>query len=157
MRTNSIIIFVSLFALYGCEIFVVGTKHEIVPTVNLTQDTPLGALFLFKAELDSNNVPAAAQLLARHDGTRKYALERYESYFDVARLKRLIHMRPVTRVRIDTLSSSTFIYKIEYDYTKHVAFTTTEIDKKWFIVEYNQFDEPREPFDINKFINTSKK
>lgn len=157
MKIVKFAIFMSLFGLYGCEIFVIGTRQEFVPTVNLTQDTPLGAVFLFKAELDSNNVPAAAQLLARHDGTRKYAIERYESYFDVARLKRLISMRPVTRVKIDTLSTSKFVYKIEYDYTKHVAYTTTEINKQWFIVDYNPYDEPREPFDINKFMNTGKK
>jgi hypothetical protein len=129
------LVFLLLFT--GCELIVIGTKREQKPVVNLTQDTPLGAVYLFKAELDSNNISSASDILARNNGQKFLAIERYEMFFDIDRLKRMIYMKPVTKVKTDTIDSKSFRFLIEYDYLKNVSFTALKINEEWYVTKWN--------------------
>lgn len=156
MKIINLSLLIVIMSVTGCEIFVIGSKYTVLPTVNLTQETALGAVYLFKAELDSNNIPAAAQLLAHQDGTKMMAIERYENYFNIARLKRMIAFRQVTGAIIDTLTSRNKHCNIEYDYMKLVSYKTAQIDDRWFITDYHPTDVKIEPLDYSKFRTTKK-
>lgn len=151
MKICNLILLLIILTFAGCEIFVIGHKIEVLPTVNLTQESALGAVYLFKAELDSNNIPAASQILAHKDGSMMSAIERYENYFTVARLKRMLYMRQVTAVEVDTLQSRKFLCNIEYDYMKLVGYQTAQIADRWYITEYSPMDVIIEPLDYSKF------
>jgi hypothetical protein len=127
-----------LLLLTGCELIVIGTKREQKPVINLNQDTPLGAVYLFKAELDSNNISSASDLIARRDGQKFLAIERYEMFFDIDRLKRMIFMKPVTKVKTDTIDNISFVFSIEYDYLTNVSFTAKKINNDWYITGYQR-------------------
>lgn len=128
--------FILLLLLSGCELIVIGTKRESKPVVNLTQETPLGAVYLFKAELDSNNISSASDLMARIDGQKFLAIERYDKFFEIDRLKRILFMKPVTKVKTDTINNKTFVFFIEYDYLTNVSFTAQKINEEWFITKH---------------------
>lgn len=122
----------------SCEIITIGSPNSApIEVVNYNQNSSLGALYLFKTELDSNNIPAATQILAGIDGEILLAFEKYELYYDVYRMKRKIAKKPITKMYQDTLNDSRMKYTIEFDYLTNVTFTTEKISNFWFITEYN--------------------
>lgn len=125
-----------LVSLNSCELIVIGTKKTKPIVVDLNQKSALGTVFLFKAELDSNNSYIASDLIARADGTYFLAYDRYENSFEVDRIKRQIRMMPVTDILTDTLEQNMFRYRIEYDYIKQITYTAKQIDSNWFIIKY---------------------
>ncbi len=82
------LVIVSFLAVAGCEVFTVGSKRPPVQEIN--QRSAVGAVYLFKSELDSNNAPAATEVLARPNGRQLLAIEKYELYDEMNRLGRLI-------------------------------------------------------------------
>lgn len=133
-------IFFSIILLTSCELIVIGEKAPQRPEViNYDQESAMGTIFLFKTELDSNNVPAASQLLARPDGSTYLAFEQYEMYFEVERVKRLLSSKPVTSFRSDTIAHGKQILDVEFDYLTHFQFTTTKIKNNWYIVNYKHY------------------
>lgn len=123
--------------LSSCEIITIGTpnapKSEVI---DHDQTSALGAVFLFKTELDSNNVPAATQILADSSGELLLAIDKYERYFEIARIKRKISMKPITKLQRDTLNADLFRYNVEFDYLTNVIFTTSKIKDYWYIISY---------------------
>lgn len=133
---NTFFILIS-FLIVSCEIITIGSPNSAPKEViNYNQNSSLGALYLFKTELDSNNISAAAQILAGLDGEILLAFEKYELYFDVDRIKRKIALKPITKLNRDTLNDNRMIYIIEFDYLTKVTFTTEKISDYWFITEY---------------------
>lgn len=130
------IIMIVLFTLTSCELFVIGSDAPTKTIVEVDQESPLGAVYLFKTELDSNNVPAAAQVLASPNGTTYLAIERYEWYFELSRLRRIIDNKPITRFVTDTISNNSLVVDVEFDYIDYVTFTTSKIDDGWYIVNF---------------------
>lgn len=120
----------------SCELITIGKKQ--VPVLEINQKSPMGVVYLFKLELDSNNIPAATQVLAREDGGYYLALEKYEMYDDVARIGRMIARKPITDVITDSLSPTEYMFRIEFDYLRKLTFKTSMINDNWFIVNYSE-------------------
>ncbi len=123
--------------LVGCELFVISApKYDKPEVIDISQRTPLGVVYLFKAELDSDNLYGALSVLANSKGNRYLAIERYEMKNEVSRIKRMIANRKITEVKTDTLSAHTFNISLEFDYSKRLNFTTSKISDAWFITGY---------------------
>lgn len=132
------IIFIFILSISGCELVSVGDKTPKKQTEKFfDQNSPFGAIYLFITELDSNNIPAATVILADSTGKTFNAVDQYEMYYDIARLKRKITNKSITDLWCDTLSKDVYRYKVELDYTKIVSFTAQKVGDKWFITNYN--------------------
>ncbi len=129
-----IFILVSMEILTACELITIGAKRQEI--IEISQRTPVGTIFLFKAELDSSNIPAATQLLAHPNGNKYLAYEKYELYDDIARLGYIISNKPVTHIKADSLSDNHCKVTVELDYLKTLHFTTAKLEDKWFITSY---------------------
>lgn len=123
--------------LTACEMFVIGSKKK--PQVEISQNSPIGAVLLFKAKLDSNNVQDASHLMLKPDGREYIAIEKYELYDDLERLSRIISNKPVTEYKTDTLSVDKCSVNIVFDYIKNYKFETRRIVKDWFITGYKKY------------------
>ncbi len=120
--------------LYGCEIFTVSGKRISKPQIEANQKSPIGTVYLFKSELDSNNVPAAIRLMLRPSGYPYLALEKLELYDELSRIRRIINNKPITDFQSDSLSENSFKLNIEFDYLKTITFVTSKFDENWYIV-----------------------
>lgn len=131
------LIFIFLLSFSGCELVTIGEKNPKPRTEKaFNQNSSFGAVYLFITELDSNNIPAATVILADSTGKTFTAVDQYEMYYDIARLKRKITNRPITEVWCDTLDKNLFRYKVELDYIKTISFTAQRVNNKWFITNY---------------------
>lgn len=132
------IIFIFILSISGCELVSVGDKTPKKQTEKFfDQNSSFGAIYLFITELDSNNIQAATVILADSTGKTFNAVDQYEMYYDIARLKRKITNKSITDLWCDTLSKDVYRYKVELDYTKIVSFTAQKVGDKWFITNYN--------------------
>lgn len=133
-----ILLFILLIILPGCEIFVIGKPDGKKQTERTEIDrfTPRGTLMLFKAELDSNNIPAAARMLADSTGRKLPALSQYEMYNEMRRLKNLIGNKVFTNIEEDSISPYHTNIKIEVDSFKSVGFNLAKIEKYWYITGF---------------------
>ena len=134
--TKAISIVTFIFILSSCELIVIGSKKA--KPVEINQQSPLGAVYLFKTELDSNNVPAATRILASPNGGLYLALEKYEMYDEIARVGRIIGQKPITDVNSDSLTNTSYRIHLEIDYLKQFSFTTTKIMDHWYIIDYTE-------------------
>lgn len=132
-RTFSVLICAMMLS--SCELIIISAKRNTV-SIDISQNTPLGVIYLFKTELDSNNIPGAAQTLASPNGAKLLAYDRYELYDEVARIRRLIGSYPVTHIKTDSLSDTSYRFNVEFDYLKTMSFTTEKIKENWYIVSY---------------------
>ncbi len=135
---KKLLLFGFLIFLAGCEIFSIGSSGKKVKTIEINQKSPMGAVYLFKTELDSSNIPAAAQILASPDGKPYLAIERLELYDDVARVGRIIAGKPITSITADSVSPVSYKVSVEFNYIKKMLFTTHKIEELWFITNYNE-------------------
>jgi predicted amidohydrolase len=131
------IIAIICVSLAACELIRIGgaTQQE---SIDISQKTPVGVIYLFKAELDSNNIPAATQIIANPNGTKLLAYEKYELYDDLERIGRIISKKPVTKVRTDSVNTSMYKVSMEFDYQKTMHFTTSRIKELWYITSYSE-------------------
>jgi hypothetical protein len=132
---NKVLLLLLLFVA-GCEIITIGKKAE--PTIDINQQSPIGAVYLFKAELDSNNITAASRLMADSNGKKYLAEDKYEMYSEIARLKNTIFRKPITKTITDSLKPDSYKVKLELDYIKIISFTTKRIDNDWYIISYKE-------------------
>lgn len=133
-----IFIFTASLLLTSCEIITIGNPNAThKEVINFNQESPLGALYLFITELDSNNVPAAAQLLAYPEGEIMLPIEKYELYYEIQRMQRKISLKPITKLLRDTLETEHYRFRIEFDYLTNVSFDTKKIAENWYIVNYS--------------------
>ncbi len=125
--------FFLLLFIAGCELIRIGPNRSgiIIPS----RETSIGSVYLFKAELDSNNSHAAVQMLAKSDGTKYLARERYEMQSEMERLGRILANRTISLYRTDTLQNDAHRIILEFDYLKTYIFTTKKIDNQWYIVD----------------------
>lgn len=125
----------------GCELIVIGSPSQGPRIVEIDQNSSLGAVYLFKTELDSNNIPAASQILANPEGRYYLAFEKYEMYYDIHRLQRILDNKNITNVFVDSLSSDRKKYKFEFNYIDTMAFTTRRINDEWYITNISDWNE----------------
>lgn len=135
MKKYAIILILSLI-LSSCELIVISSKKQ--ETIPIDRNSALGAVLLFKTELDSSNVPAATQILAKEDGKIYLAFEKYELYDEIARIGRILNSKSVTNYQSDTLTPEKLRIDVEFDYINSMTFTTARIDSLWFIVDYKE-------------------
>lgn len=126
----------TLFAINSCELIVIGKKPGEQKPTHYNRYTPTGSVVLFKTELDSNNVPAATDILASKDGKKLLALSRYEIEYEIERVRRVISKRTITNIIKDTISPHNIKVTLELDYYRYVSFNTSEINKLWYITNY---------------------
>jgi hypothetical protein len=139
MKKSILILFVVLLG--SCELIVIGTPSYGPRIVEIDQKSSIGAVYLFKAELDSNNIPAASQILANPDGRFYLAFEKYEMYYDIHRLQRILNNKSITNIFVDSLSSNKKKYKFEFNYLDTMAFTTRKINEDWYITDISNWNE----------------
>lgn len=133
LKIKSAIVLLAL-TINGCELFYIGERNK--ETVEIGRNSALGAVYLFKMELDSNNVWGAADAFAHPGGTRLRAMEKYEMMDEIARVGRIIGSAPVTYVREDSVSASSARVLMQFDYIRAVSFSTAKIEDDWHIVGY---------------------
>ena len=133
---RSFIIIVTVFVLYGCEIIDI-SRRQTIKHIDLNQNTPIGTVYLFMAELDSCNEKGATVLLAQENGQMLLANDKYEQYEEMQRLKRVMKFTPVTFVKFDTLSSAKMKVKMEIDFYKQYSFITEKINNYWYITNFS--------------------
>ena len=120
-------------AVSSCELIVIkeAVKTRTVPARD--QNSPQGVVFIFKAEIDSNNVQGAIKVMASDDERPLLAVEKLEMQEEIARLGRMITRRDITSLRVDTLSPVRQRLRTEFGYLKELTFTTVRVDSLWFI------------------------
>lgn len=126
--------FVATIALASCELFVVGGGAR-QRAVEVSQRTSIGVVYLFKAELDSNNTAAATELILHPSGRRLLAVEKYEMRDDMARWQRLLVGKPITAYAIDTLDQSSHSVETTFDHIRKVRVSTKRIEGTWYITK----------------------
>lgn len=123
--------------LCSCELIVLSSKKKN-KSIELSQRTPVTTVFLFKSELDSNNIKAASELLLQSNGAPFIAIQKYELFDDLSRLKRIIGGKPVTAFSADSLSPENYKVRMEIDYLKLMTFNTLKVNDAWFITNYTE-------------------
>jgi hypothetical protein len=120
-------------AVASCELIVIkeATKTRTAPERD--QNSPQGVVFIFKSEIDSNNVQGAIKVMASDDERPLLAVEKLEMQEEIARLGRMIARRDITALRVDTLSPVRQRLRTEFGYLKELTFTTVRVDSLWFI------------------------
>lgn len=134
---RKIFFIVLLLSLSACELIIIGTRAPSITEeiIEYNQNSALGAIYLFKAELDSNNVPAASHLLKKQDGDNYLAIERYEKFYEIHRIKRMISTKEVTDVKSENYGVNSVKYNLEFDFRRRLFFTALKIDNNWFITD----------------------
>lgn len=125
------IFIIILFVISGCELVRIGSSNN--GQIHQNQETSIGAIYLFKAELESNNAFAASQIMATKQGTKFLAIDRYEMSDTIERYGRLLSGKQITSISTDTLNETAHSVNLEFDYMKRMTFSMRKIDKQWFI------------------------
>jgi hypothetical protein len=47
-------------------------------------------------------------------------------------------MKPVTKVKTDTIDNKSFRFLVEFDYLTNVSFTAQKINDEWYITKYQK-------------------
>lgn len=122
-------------SLVGCEIVTIKAEYKRkAKKIDLVQDSPEGAVYLFKAELDSNNTYSAADFFLRN-GDKYLAIERLDLVDEADRFKRIFAEKQITTNKIDTLANSNVSIATQLNYAKNIKFLTTKKDTLWYISE----------------------
>ena len=135
MTTKTKILLLATLFFYGCELIQIGTTKK-VKVIDANQKSAVGAVYLFKTELDSNNITGAMRLLASPTGRFYLAVEKLELYEDLARFRNVIADKSITNVYSDTLSADEYALDVELNNTKNVRFKTARINNQWYITEF---------------------
>lgn len=117
----------------SCELIVIKEAAKTRTTPECDQNSPQGVVFIFKSEIDSNNVQGAIKVMASDDERPLLAVEKLEMQEEIARLGRMIARRDITALRVDTLSPVRQRLRTEFGYLKELTFTTVRVDSLWFI------------------------
>lgn len=134
---NFLILLIIIPFLNGCELWVIGggPKTQVIP---VNQQSSIGAIFLFKAELDSNNLRGASEILAQPTGDFFLAIEKYEMFEEIQRLARLISRKEITNFRTDTLNETNHKVIVNFDYVTEVSFNASRISDNWYITYFEE-------------------
>ncbi len=139
MKQSAIIVGISttLLCLTSCAVFKIGSSNNGPLPIERSQRSSESVIHLWKAELDSNNTRAAAELMVHTTGRPLLALEKYELADDLQRWRKVISF-PITSSIIDTLSSSQHNVSIVLNYYRKLHFSTQKVQDLWFISRVRQ-------------------
>ena len=112
---------------------------KIPKPIDIDQNSSIGVVYLFKTELDSNNIRGATQVLAQPKGVQYLAIEKYDLFYEMERMSRIIGHKSITDFKTDTLSNSNHKITVHFDYITEVNFTAEKIMNNWFITQYHEF------------------
>lgn len=134
---NIILLLSILLSFLGgaCELIVIGSNIPKPKVIDIDQNSSVGAVYLFKTELDNGNIPAATNIIADANGKLLLPVAHYEMYFNINRMKRLLRNKPITGFQTDTLSNNYHKLSIEFDYTEYMNIHTQKIDGNWYIIK----------------------
>jgi hypothetical protein len=132
MIRTSITVFFSVFLL-SCELIVIGTPPQQVKPIEIDRSTGVGAAMLFKEEIDTNNIQAAAEIIDLKPPQKLKAIGRYDLYYDLIATKNVIDDREITAIIEDTLSQDEIDIILELNYTKRLFLKTFLRDSLWYI------------------------
>jgi hypothetical protein len=130
-------IIISIIALSSCELIVIGTPPNKVEPVIINRNSSEGSVLLFKSELDTNNIQAAAEILDNEMPPLFLAIDRYDSYFDLLLLSNYLGKRSITSIDKDTIAPDNIYVELELNYTKKLKAKTFKRDSLWFIEDYS--------------------
>jgi len=133
---KTLLIFSLLSLLTACELFVIGTKKE--PVIEISQNSPIGTILLFKTKLDSNKIPDASALMLKQDGSQYLAIEKVDLFEDLKKLNKQISKKSITRFSMDTISAIAVNVSIEFEYIRNYKFNTMKKADIWFITGYKK-------------------
>ena len=136
---QSIVTILLFMLLSSCELIVIGDKNPRKEIVIYSQTSSIGAVHLFKKELDNDNVPAASIILANPMGRRFLPLEQFQMYYDIDRIRRSFDQKQITNIETDTLSNISFSHDVELEYVYHLSIITQQIDSSWYIIKFDDY------------------
>ncbi len=125
--------------LSSCEVVRIASNErqaQVLPDID--QRSSQGVVYLFKNEIDSNNITAAVRVFASEQQRQLLAIEKYEMKFDVERWGRSIARKDITALRADTISPTQHLVKAEFNYNKALMFNTVRLGDKWFITSVKE-------------------
>jgi len=136
LKKGLVLIFL-LSVLSGCELWVIGggPRQELI---EINQQSSIGVVYLFKAELDSNNVKGATEVLAQPSGNFYLAIEKYELFDEMKRMARVIGHKEITDFKTDTLSETNHKIIVNFDYITEVSFNASKIRENWYITYFEE-------------------
>lgn len=121
----------------ACELIVIGKPDkDHGPVYRIDRNNPTGTVLLFKSELDSNNIPAAARMLADSTGRKYLAYEMYELYDELSRVKRLVGSTKIETIRSDSITPTQYNIRLSLSNDRRMYFYTSKFGELWYIVGY---------------------
>jgi len=121
--------------LCSCELISIGSSKR-QKQIEATQKTAVGAVWLFKAELDSNNINGAMKVLASPQGRLMLAIEKYEMYEEISRFRNIMGNHSFSSFKTDTITDDWLSIKVEADNQKHFKFLTFKVNNLWYVTEF---------------------
>lgn len=133
-----ILYIIFILILSACELIVIGEKPKAVePQVIIIDRTnPIGAVLLFKSELDSNNIPAATEFLATPTGHKILAVNKIDFYYELPMLKNKLKNLEISNIYEDNLDDNLTRVNIEFGYIRNLICDTKKIDSLYYIINY---------------------
>ncbi|NQW30702.1 MAG: hypothetical protein HQ472_09345 [Ignavibacteria bacterium] len=135
--SNTVLILLIAISTSSCALFKIGSTSSGPEIVELSQRSSVSVIRLWKAELDSNNLRAAAELMVHSSGRQLLAVEKYELADDLQRWEKAVDF-PITGAQVDTTSDSEHSVTIVLDYYRKLYFNTKRQNNLWFISRVKQ-------------------
>lgn len=133
MTRHTLAFLLAMFLVTGCELFVIGGGSPRTRVIERNQQSAEGVVYLWKAELDTNNLTAVTELMRHPSGRKFLAVERYELADDLERWRVIMAGKPITSSAVDTLSPTAHTVRAKVDYIRDVTFATIQQDGKWYV------------------------
>ncbi len=128
--------YISLLFITSCELVKIGSGNNGI--INPTQENAIGAVYLFKAELDSGNLIGASELLIQRNGAQMIAKERHATFPQLERIAHTIKGKDIAYFSTDTLNANAFNIRCSFSYLHTITFSLLKSDKSWFISEIKE-------------------
>ena len=130
------LLIISLFFMASCELVKIGSGNS--GFINPTQENAIGAVYLFKAELDSGNLIGASELLIQKSGTHMIAKDRHATFPQLERISHTIKGKDIAYFSTDTLNPNAYDIRCSFNYLNTITFSLLKSDKSWFISEIKE-------------------
>ncbi len=111
----------------------IGGGGERTKVIERNQRTSVGVVYLWKAELDSNNLVALTELMRHASGRKLLATEKYDLADDLAHWQNVIGDKPITSSSVDTLSKTSHNVHATINKIRVVTFTTLFDTDAWYV------------------------
>lgn len=134
MKTYLVIIIA--FFLSSCALIEIGKKPQKVVSIEYHRKDPVGAVLLFKNELDADNIVAATEYLASNTGGRILAVNKLDIYDTLPMLQNKLRNLKISNIYQSDLGNDIIQVNIEFGYIRNLICDTKKIDSLFFILDY---------------------